>query len=265
MPESAEVKLTTEFLNQALSNKIITDWKFLSGQYINDEPEGFDEFYDSLPLLVEEVCCKGKFIYMCCFNEHKRFYILHSMRLTGSWRNEEDSSSRWYIETDNGRKLWFHDSRCLATLKFTTDEYELTDYLSKLGPDILTDEFTLVEWKKLIRNHKNKNITAFLMDQSIISGCGNYIKSECLFESKISPARKVGSLTEHESEKLFESLRIIPRQAYMNRGLSTRDYVNPNGNKGFHEFHLKIYGKKFAKRIKTSDGRITWWSPDTQK
>lgn len=264
MPESAEVKLTTEFLNQAISNHVITGWEFISGQYFNEDPEGFDEFYDALPLLVEEVRCKGKFIYMCCFNEHKKFYILHSMRLTGSWRNEQDTSSRWYVVLENGRKLWFHDSRCLATLKFTTDEKELTDYLAKLGPDILTDEFTIAAWKKLVQNHKNKNITAFLMDQGIIAGCGNYIKAESLYYAKISPMRKVGSLTELETEQLFEALRVIPRQAYMNKGLSTRDYTDKNGRKGFQEFYLKVYGKKSAKRTRTADGRTTYWFPNVQ-
>jgi DNA-formamidopyrimidine glycosylase len=265
MPESAEVKLTTEFLSQAMTNRIITKWEFTSGQYLNSDPEGFDEFYESLPLLVEEVSCKGKFIYMKCFNEYKKFYILHSMRLTGSWRNEEDSSSRWYVELDKGRKIWFHDSRCLATLKFTTDEQELTRYLAKLGPDILTEDFTLAIWKKLVQDHKNKNITAFLMDQEIIAGIGNWLKAEILFYSKISPLRKVGSLTENESDQLFESIRIIPRQAYMNKGLSTRDYTDANGKKGFQEFHLKVYGKKHAKRTKTADGRTTYWDDKVQR
>lgn len=264
MPESAEVKLTTEFLNNAIGNKVITGWSFTSGQYLNKDPEGFEEFFESLPLLVEEVRCKGKFIYMCCFNEYKKFYILHSMRLTGSWRNQQDVHCRWFVELENGRKVWFHDSRCLATLKFTTDEKELSSYLSKLGPDILTEDFTLAIWKKLIQEHKNKNITAFLMDQEIIAGCGNYIKAEALYYSKISPMRKVGSLSELEGEYLFEALRVIPRQAYINKGLSTDDYVDKNGRKGFQEFHLKIYGKKSAKRTKTADGRTTYWDDKVQ-
>jgi len=264
MPEAAEVKLTTEFLNRAMSNRIITQWSFISGQYINDEPEGFDEFYDALPLLVEEVRCKGKFIYMSCFNETKRFYMLHSMRLTGSWRNNEDGYSRWVVGLDNGRKLWFHDSRCLAKLTFTTNEDELLDYLAKLGPDILTEEFTLPIWNKLVQAHQNKNITAFLMDQNILAGCGNYIKAEALYYAKISPFRKVGSLNETESEQLFQALRVIPRQAYLYKGYSTRDYTDQNGRKGFQEFNLKIYGNKSAKTAKTADGRTTWYDPNVQ-
>ena len=42
MPESAEVKLTTEYLKSKLENKVITEWVFPSGQYENKPPDGFD-------------------------------------------------------------------------------------------------------------------------------------------------------------------------------------------------------------------------------
>jgi formamidopyrimidine-DNA glycosylase len=267
MPESAEVKITTNYLQKMLENKIITDWEFIGGQYGEDSPKGFDEFKDALPLIVEEVKCKGKFIYMTCFNEYHRFFIMHSLRLTGSWRESPDNCSRWYIEFDqNGtkRKLWLRDPRCMATLHFTENEDTLKETLLKLGPDILTDEFTLQAWRKIVQEHKNKNITSFLMDQHILSGVGNYIKAEALYYAKISPMRKVGSLTENESEKLYEAVRIIPRLVYNNRGLSNGDYTAPDGKKGFHEFHLKIYNQKGATRTKTSDGRYTWWDPKIQ-
>jgi len=236
-----------------------------SGQYEEKDPKGFDEFLSYLPLIVEEVKCKGKLIYISCFNEFKRFYILHSMRMTGSWREKEDEHSRWYIELDNNKKIWFRDPRCFATLLFIEDEEEFNNILSKLGPDIMTDEFTLQIWKKLVASHRDKNVTSFLMDQHIISGCGNYIKSEALYYAKILPTRKMSSLTEQESEKLFEGLRIISRTAYLHKGLSLKDYTDSKGRKGFQEFQLKIYGQKKAKRAKTTDGRTTYFDPEVQK
>ena len=103
------------------------------------------------------------------------------------------------------------------------------------------------------------------MNQKIISGCGNYIKAEALYYAKISPLRKIGSLTQSESDKLFEALRIIPRIAYNYKGLSIKDYTDQYGEKGTYENELKIYGRKDAKRTKTSDGRITHWDPTVQK
>ena len=268
MPEIVEVRLTTEYLNKMLGNKIITDWGFISGQYEEAYPKGFEDFSKYLPYIVEEVKCKGKLIYITCFNEYHRFFIIHSLRLTGSWREKPDNCSRWYIEFENGgnrRKLWLRDPRSMATLHFTENEDILTSTLSKLGPDIMTEEFTLQIWKKLVQDHKNKNITSFLMDQYILSGIGNYIKAEVLYYAKISPMRKVGTLSENESEKLFEAIRIIPRLSYNNKGYSNGEYTTGNGKKGFHEFHLKAYNQKGATRTKTSDGRITYWFPHLQK
>jgi DNA-formamidopyrimidine glycosylase len=265
MPESAEVRLTTDYLNSCLENKIITDWVFIGGQYEDSSPKGYDEFRSSLPLLVEEVNCKGKLIYFSCFNEHNTFYILHSLRMTGRWQEKPDMYCRWYIEIEGKKKLWFRNPRCLATLHFTTNENTFQTTLNKLGPDILTDKFNLTSWKLLLNKYRNRNITSFLMDQNVISGCGNYIKAEALYYAKISPERKVRSLSESESEKLFEALRIIPRIAYNNKGLSLRDYTDQNGHKGYQEFELKVYGKKTAKKTKTADGRTTYWDPDVQK
>lgn len=265
MPESAEVKLTAEYLSKVLEGQVITDFQFVSGQYENNDPIGFDEFYDSLPLIVSEVKCKGKMIYMNCASEDKNFYIMHSLRLTGSWREKEDSCSRWYILLDTGTKLWFRDPRCMATLHFTQDEKVLQATLDKLGYDILTEEFTLKRWKDIVNRHKSKNITALMMDQSHISGCGNYIKAESLYYAGISPLRKAGDLSENEVEKLYEALRIIPRLAYNNKGYSGGEYTDKKGKKGFEEFHLKIYGKPDAKKTKTPDGRITHWNPEIQK
>jgi DNA-formamidopyrimidine glycosylase len=248
-----------------LENKIITNWIFIGGQYRNEHPKGFKEFYQSLPLLVSEISCKGKLIYFICFNESGVYYILHSLRMTGRWQFKQDQFCRWCLEYENGKKIWLRDSRCFATLHFTKSLETFQTTLNKLGPDILSKEFTLPIWKKLIRKYNEKNITAFLMDQSIISGCGNYIKAEVLYYAKISPLRKVFSLTDDENEKIFQGLRIIPRLAYNNRGLSIRDYTDQNGRKGFEEFYLKIYNQPKATRTKTSDGRITYWDPNVQK
>ena len=265
MPESAEVKLTTDYLNSQLENKVVTDWVFIGGKYEGNEPPGFREFHDALPLLVEQVSCKGKLIHFVLFNEFSRFYILHSLRMTGRWQKNEDEYCKWYIEIDYDHKIWFRNPRCLATVQFTTSERIYTGILNKLGPDILTDKFTLQAWHKLVKKHKNKNVTSFLMNQNIISGCGNYIKAEVLYYAGISPLRKVGSLTECESEKLFEGLRLIPRISYNHKGLSLRDYADQNGKKGYYELKLRIYGQKHATKTKTADGRTTYWDPDKQK
>lgn len=260
MTEIAEYKLITDFLNQKLKNNIITDWKFLNNQ--KSKPRGFEKFKKLLPFLIEDVFCKGKIIVITCYNENGRCYILHSIRANGRWQDFEDEECNWYVEINGLQKIWFHNTSSMALLHFTMNESTMTNIIGKLGPDILSREFDLYVWKELIANHKNKNVTSFLMDQCIISGCGNYTKCEVLYYACISPLRKIGSLNETEIEKLFEGLRIIPRIAYNNRGY---DYINPQGRRGFHELYVMVYKKPTATITRTADGFATYWEPKIQK
>ena len=224
MPEAAECLLTTEYLKEKLENQIIVDWVFMKGQYENKSPPGFDEFEKGLPYIVEDVECKGKFIYLTLYNEDGYFFIFHSLSHDRRrWQEHQDKCCRWSVHLHNGEILWFRNPRCFATLEFTSKESQLKKVLDNLGASILTDEFSLTLWKELVKKNKNKNITSFLMNQSILSGIGNYIKAESLYYAKISPLRKTGSLKEHEIERLYQGLRIIPRIAYNRNRMNLSD------------------------------------------
>lgn len=265
MPEGPEVRLTVEYLNSVLAEKKITNWIFSGGEYTDIHPEGYDEFDTVLPLTVVNINCKGKFIYFILSDkEGKKYYILHSLMMTGRWQNYYDEYCKWFVEVENGVTLWFRDPRALATVKFTSDKNILHDKLDKLGPDIMKKEFKLPIFKNLAKKYSTRNITSFLMDQSVISGCGNYIKAEVLYDAKISPLRKVGDLKDYELDLVYQALCVIPRISYNNKGLSIRDYTDENGKSGYQDSNIKIYGKHWAKRTKTPDGRTTYWDPKYQ-
>ena len=266
MPEGPECKLTVEYLNKVLKGRNILDWVFSGGRYTEKYPKGFKKFHSSLPLKVLEVCCKGKFIYFILEDKKgEKHYILHSLMMTGRWQKDYDKYCKWFLELNNDQTIWFRDTRNFATLIFTKKIDILQEKINKLGPDILTKNFELPVFKELINKYPNRNITSFMMDQEVISGCGNYIKAEVLYYACISPLRKVCELTPREVELLYEGLIVIPRISYNYKGLSIRDYSDPNGKKGYYQEKLKVYGKKNFKRTKTPDGRITYWDPKKQK
>lgn len=265
MPESSECRLTAEFLNEYLQNTCITEWRFIAGKYTESYPDGYEEFIDGLPLIVEGVYCKGKFIYFILFNDNGYFYVMHSLRMTGSWRKLPDYYSTCCVEIHDKDPLWFRNPRGLATFTFTRNKNVLDDYINGLGPDILNpDEFTLHIWKKIINDHKKKNITSLMMSQNIVSGIGNYQKTESLYHARISPLRKAESLSEEEIEKLYQGIVLISRSSYNHGGISIQDYTDENGIRGNYGPQLKIYGKRDATRTKTADGRTTYWDSDIQ-
>lgn len=260
MQECSEIRLTVDFLNTSLKNKTIINWLFTGGKYTDNYPEGYEDFYEDLPLTVDEVNCNGKFIYfkLSSVINGKKYYILHSLNLSGGWQKTYDLNSKWFIETDDGQTLWFRDIKSSSMLKFTRDEDVLQTHLSTLGPDIMSSDFKLPDFKILIKKHAKLNITSFLMDQSIISGCGNYIKSEILYDAKVSPLRQVKSLNSTDIDLIYQALCVIPRVSY-NKGVSFDNY------KGQSNSFLKIYGKNFATRTKTPDGHTTYWDPAVQR
>tara|TARA_A100001015_G_scaffold234992_2_gene266649 strand:+ start:143 stop:943 length:801 start_codon:yes stop_codon:yes gene_type:complete len=265
MPEGPECRLTVEYLNRVLCGKKILDWVFCGGQYVEKDPIGFPEFDKSLPLLVKNISCKGKFIYFILVDDNdQEYYILHSLMMTGRWQNNHDKYCKWFLELNNKKTLWFRSPRSFSTVLFTSDKSVLQNKLDKLGPDIMGREFFLPNFKLLCQKYSKRNITSFLMDQQVISGCGNYIKAEVLWYASISPLRKVKSLTNEEIELLYEGLRIIPRLSYNRKGLSIRDYKNENNEPGEYSSSLKVYGNKSVTRTKTPDGRITYWDPTRQ-
>ena len=56
---------------------------------------------------------------------------------------------------------------------------------------------------------KEKTIPEIFMNQSYLSGIGNYLKSEILYESKISPHRKLESLSVNDLEVIYHNIKKI--------------------------------------------------------
>lgn len=281
--EGPEIKLSTEYLSKTLENKIILNWVFLDSEddppneESNRAPEGIEEFYRELPLICEQVYCKGKFIFFNFFNEFSRIYVIHSIK-NGGWSTTRNYNARWYISSrsdtdkvahpaplgrrsgskkDKGTRLWFHDSGD-STLYFTRNENEIQTIISGQGLDILTN-IPLDTFKALVETHKTKNITVFLTDQKILSGIGNYLKSEILYYAKISPYRMLDELYPSEIEKLYEAIKIIPRISYNYKGLSSKN------RKGNFDSQLKVYKKSNSVKEKTPDSTITYWCPREQE
>jgi formamidopyrimidine-DNA glycosylase len=242
------------------------DWNFVRGKYTDESPEGFEEFSNELPMIVEGVYCKGKFIYFVLFNDNGYFYIMHSLRMTGRWQKMSDNHCTCYIESDEKEPLWFRNPRGLATFEFTRDKERLDDYINGLGPDILDpSQFTLPVWKQIVADNKRKNITTLMMNQNIVAGIGNYQKAESLYHAGVSPLRKTESLTEDEIKRLYQGIVLVSRSSYNYGGMSIQDYANENCQKGSYGSQLKIYAKKYARTTKTPDGRTTYWDPSVQK
>ena len=273
MPEGPEVKIIVDGLNKVLKNKYIKNIEITkSSRYRTKAPNGFNDFKDFVLKdnpKIKAIKCKGKFIY---FEIEGGWFIINRLGMSGIWSHTQGKhtsliltySSLQKNQTKN-KDIFFIDQRHFGIFEFTNDKSILNQKLKALGPDLLNDKISFSQFKTIILQHSKKNICKVLMDQSIFSGIGNYLKSEILYEAHIHPLTNINQLNPQKLKLLFNASRRLIRTSYLAQGTSLRHYKNVEGIKGQFEFQLKVYQRKQdplgkpVKRIITPDKRSTFF------
>lgn len=272
MPEGPEVKRFVDQLNSKIGSDTLTKIQILSGRYqTHGNPDGMDVFIANLPLQLESVSCKGKFIYWSFKDTETTLWS--TLGMTGSWSLNPSHARVLFMMKDKysvSYNLYFSDIRNFGTIKFSHSKLELVQKLNSIGPDMLSNPPDLATFSKIIRDEGDKNICKAVMDQSIISGVGNYVKAESLYLSKISPARLCNSLSNLEIENLYNSIRNVLTESYQSGGSTIKTYSDMYGNTGSYSGRFLVYGKKSDPignpviKTETLDGRTTHWVPSVQ-
>ena len=267
MPESAEAKRIAELLAEKVSSKKLTSIEILSGRYTKKDPDGFVAFKDILPINFIGAGVHGKFLYMILDGGAS---IWSTLGMTGYWSETKTKHSRLSLHLENNI-LYFNDTRNFGTIKFVGDKKELIKKLQSLGPDMATSNISDDELKeRLVFMRSNKTIAQAIMDQSVISGVGNYIKSESLYRARISPHRIISEMKDEEFSALNTSIKYIIGKSYnLKSKMTMKDFDNYNDPKYNIEMSVysqkeDIYGHEVIKE-KTKDGRNTYWVPQVQK
>ena len=266
MPESPEVRKITEALAADISGQVLSSVKIVSGRYSKKKPSDWDVLESSLPLKVVGAGVHGKFCYWLCTNE---IYIYSTLGLTGTWSTSESKQTRLMFELQSGTKIYFNDQRNFGTIKIVVGKQNLINKLKSLGPDLLAEDVSDQIFIERIRTKPNWGITKVLMDQSIVAGVGNYIKSESLWLAKISPHRKGSSISDGELAILNRSIKTVMHEAYNNDGNTVNAYPGYNSETSLGRNYL-VYsqthdpdGLEIIKE-QTDDKRSTYWVPEVQ-
>jgi formamidopyrimidine-DNA glycosylase len=293
MPEVIEVLTYLDFLKKRIKGEIITRIKILKGRYKTHGPfEGFEAIQRALPLRVTNIQTKGKFLYITFENG---MVLFSTLGLSGGWvwedtdfitirekisKEERDAYHREAIahrnvefQTSKG-SLFFYDVLSFGTLKVVSTQKNVETKLSTLGPDItevmweeFRDRFDHVKGEKLIGN--------VLMNQKIVSGIGNYLRADILWLCKVSPFRKVNSLSVSDLKRIWKFSRFLAWAKY--------DYKKGLRVGAIPETHPKLpseYGRDFYVYRQETDpqGRLVrseplfegsqprtiFWVPDVQ-
>ena len=268
MPEGPEVKTTVDFLKLYESKKL-TKISAISGRYTRNPIDNINNPNWRLPLQLETVDCKGKFIY---FTFKEEVFFFNTLGMTGMWSNTVSKYSRIKLEFEGETSpLYYNDMRNFGTFKIALTKTALDKKLKSIGPDFLKTDWGPETFEKILKKNPRKTIAQFLMNQKNVSGIGNYLKAECLYDAKISPHRFCENITTEESKRLFFACRRIINLSYQTGGATIQNYRKPNGKKGLYSQRFAVYNQKTSPcgneiiKEKTLDKRTTHWVPVVQK
>ncbi|KNA14858.1 hypothetical protein SOVF_103510 [Spinacia oleracea] len=119
--------------------------------------------------------------------------------------------SKFFIELNDGLEMSFTDKRRFATVRLLDDPASAPP-ISALGPDALLEPMTEGEFNKSL-SKKKIAIKPLLLDQSFISGIGNWVADEVLYQARIHPSQNASSLSKDESDRLLKSITEVLEKA----------------------------------------------------
>lgn len=254
-----------------INKPIISAFQSNTGRYAHSEIDGHAQFLTDLKskgCKILDVNVKGKFMYWTFDNDN---YLFNTFGMSGQWAPKPGKHPCFGFYFEDGSELHFNDPRHFGTIKFINNKNILLDKLNNLGWDPFTP---LTEERKnfIINSLKksNKEICQDLMNQKIFAGVGNYIKSESLFLSKISPRRKSALISLNEIDILCNSIIAIMSESYKYQGATIHTYSSPYGEEGRYSSCFKVYGKKIdpngfkISKETTPDKRSSYWVKDLQ-
>jgi formamidopyrimidine-DNA glycosylase len=143
---------------------------------------------------------------------------------------------------DSGRVLRFTDPRRFGCLLWQAagSTHEL---LQQLGPEPLSDDFDGDYLYERSRG-RSASVKTFLMDQGIVVGVGNIYAAESLFRAGIAPGRQAGRVSRERYARLAEAAKAILLDAIQRGGTTLRDFIDPDGEPGYFETELLVYGRE---------------------
>jgi formamidopyrimidine-DNA glycosylase len=164
---------------------------------------------------------------------------------------DPDDTTRWDRFTlmfDDGGRLVLRDKRRLGRAVLNPD-------FSHVGPDAA--EVGRVEFRRRIGAGRAP-IKARLLDQGAISGIGNLLADQILWQARISPLRSTSALSPDDLDHLRREVRAAVRSAIRKGGAHTGRFIEARRRDGVcprDAHHLS--------RAQVG-GRTTYWCPVCQ-
>ena len=145
------------------------------------------------------------------------------------------------LELGSGKALRLTDPRRFGSLHWSREPLA-HPLLEKLGPEPLGPAFS---GEHLWQQSRGRRIAVkpFIMNANVVVGVGNIYASESLFIAGIHPKRPAGRIALARYEKLADAIRTVLGRAIEAGGTTLRDFYGGNGEAGYFQQELDVYGR----------------------
>jgi endonuclease-8 len=213
MPEGPTIHNTADLLRDALQGQQITR---LHSPLKKAANEGWAEKINGQS--VRAVRVHGKNLFIDFAND---WTLYTHMLMWGAWHiyaqgepwRKEARKARVVLETATHCAVLFSAPVC----QLLHASELATHPTSALGPDLLADTFGSAERAEIrhrLQAQENASLGEAIMNQTVMAGIGNILKSEILFAARIHPERPAASLSDDEFDRLIATSKDMMRRAY---------------------------------------------------
>jgi formamidopyrimidine-DNA glycosylase len=248
MPELPEAERARRAIEGMLGRRIVAVQD--SDTYVS-RPHAPGEIADALTgRRLTAVHRRGKFIWAETDDDGPELGL--HLGMAGRISIDEEPHPRWdrfVIEFEDGARLALRDRRRLGRAVIAPD-------FSHVGPDAA--EVSRQEFRDRI-GRGAAPVKARLLDQKAISGVGNLLADEILWQARIHPRRRTGDLSTEELDDLRRVTRRVIRKAIRGGGAHVGELIPHREENG----HCPRDGEPLSRaRI---GGRTTYWCPREQR
>ncbi|WP_404377729.1 endonuclease VIII [Vreelandella aquamarina] len=219
MPEGPEIRRAADRIEKQIGGKVLDDVWFAF-------PELSSQASSLIGIKVTAVDTRGKAMLIRFANQ--RVLYSHN-QLYGVWKlHAEDkppntSRSLRVRLVAEGKAASLYSASDISLWR--VDELAHHPFLARLGPDLLSQQVSADDVKErlLMPAFKRRSLGALLLDQGLVAGLGNYLRSEILFFSQLHPKQRPSDLTDEQLTLLSSHIVDTTRTAYRTAGVTNQE------------------------------------------
>ena len=279
MPEGDTIYRAARALQRAIGGQVVTGFETGLAKLarVNDDT----------PLVgrvVEKVESRGKW---CLIFFSGDLILVTHMLMSGSWHLYRPGE-RWQMGRNHMRVVirtagWEAVGFKIPVAEFyTARSLERSGQVPKLGPDILSESFTVEDAVARMdaygRENPDAEIAGVLLNQRVLAGVGNVYKSEVLFAAGVNPFRAMRTITPQEMQAMVDVAQRYMRANVID-GKGDGIVTYSGGRRTMHtidrEERLWVYrrqgqecrrcGTAIMMRKQGMQARSTYWCPGCQR